>query len=222
MPMNGISARIGSRHLRFVAGLMSAGLLMLLLMPSSIGFAESSGEATTILNRIKQANQIDPNLIRSIKIESGDQINAYTNGQDIVLTTAIWRGLSTEDMRAFVIAHELAHVLLKHIQSTQLRRVGLSLFGRFMEQRVAPGSLLSRADDIGLLLVDRKFSRDVEYQADESGIRLMRQAGYNPKAAMAVFQFLKQANGGRTPPEFLSTHPISESRIRNLSRKYQL
>jgi predicted Zn-dependent protease len=173
-----------------------------------------------ILNRVLAANGISPQVVNDVRIENSTALNAYTNGKDIVLSSALWRGLPSEDERAFVIAHEAAHIVLQHIQKTQVRRVGLSLFDRYLQTRVTQraAALL----DVGLQLVDRRFSRDVEYQADDLGLQLMRKAAYNPNAALGVFRFLGQANQNGRTPEFLSTHPISQSRIRNLVNKYQL
>jgi predicted Zn-dependent protease len=138
------------------------------------------------------------------------------------LTTGIWQGLTNDDMRAFVIGHELAHVVLKHVAQTQVRRVGFALVDRYVLQRYIPaGSVLNRLDSVGLQLLDKRFSRDVEYKADDLGLQLMKQAGFNPNAALSVFRFLGAHSGGSTP-EFLSSHPISESRIRNLVQRYKL
>jgi predicted Zn-dependent protease len=173
-----------------------------------------------ILNRVLAANGISPQVVNDVRIENSTALNAYTNGKDIVLSSALWRGLPSEDERAFVIAHEAAHIVLQHIQKTQVRRLGLGLFGRYAQSRLTSqtGALLG----MGLQLVDRRFSRDVEYQADDLGFQLLRKASYNPSAALAVFRFLGQANQQGRTPEFLSTHPISQSRIRNLVNKYQL
>jgi predicted Zn-dependent protease len=172
-----------------------------------------------ILHRVLQASGVSQNAVSDIKIENSDSLNAYTNGQQIVLSSALWNGLKTEDERAFVVSHEAAHVVLQHIQQTQFRRVGLGLFQKYVVGRfVDPNSQLAA---LGLSLIDRRFSRNVEYQADDLGLQMMKKASYDPNAALRVFRFLGQANNGRTP-EFLSTHPISESRIRNLVNKYNL
>jgi predicted Zn-dependent protease len=173
-----------------------------------------------ILHRVLQANGMSTETVSDIRIENSDSLNAYTNGQQIVLSSALWNGLKTEDERAFVISHEAAHVVLQHIQQTQFRRVGLGLFQRYVVGRfLDPNSQLAA---LGLTLVDRRFSRNVEYQADDLGLKMLKKANYDPNAALSVFRFLGQANSSGRLPEFFSTHPISESRIRNLVTKYKL
>ena len=173
-----------------------------------------------ILHRVLQASGVKQDAVSNIRIENSDSLNAYTNGQEIVLTSALWNGLKTEDERAFVVSHEAAHVVLQHIQQTQIRRVGLGLFQRFVVGRfVDPNSQIAA---LGLTLIDSRFSRNVEYQADDLGLQMLKKANYDPNAALRVFRFLGQANANGRMPEFLSSHPISQSRIRNLVNKYNL
>ncbi len=67
---------------------------------------------------------------------------------------------------------------------------------------------------VGVML---PFSRNHEAQADEIGIKLMAIAGYNPDEAAELWKRMKAKSDGQAPPEFLSTHPSSDSRISNLT-----
>jgi predicted Zn-dependent protease len=178
--------------------------------------------AQEILSDLLRSQNLPRDSMGQVQVVKSNAINAYTDGFNIYLTEPLWNGLRTNDERAFVIAHELAHIQLRHVQVTQMRRIGLSLLNQLVLERMVPAnSLLDLADDIGLNLIDKRFSRQAEFQADDLGLRLMRQAGYRPQAAIGVFNFLKaQSNGGM--PEFLSTHPISESRIKRLAQRYQI
>jgi len=61
-----------------------------------------------------------------------------------------------------------------------------------------------------------------EYQADDLGVRLMTQAGYDPEAAIKVFDILKANTPANKTPGFLLDHPITDERIRALAQKYKL
>lgn len=177
----------------------------------------------TILNHLKSANNVPADIKPTIEVQKSDVLNAATDGQNLIITSALLDRLTTNDQRAFVISHELSHILLQHIAKTQMRRVGLSLFDAFVVRRyTAQGSIAQLASELGIGLVDKRSSRGYEYQADDLGVKLMTQAGYNPQAAIQVFDILKAAAPGNSTPEFLQDHPITDSRIRALVQKYKL
>ena len=179
--------------------------------------------AQTILNRLLTANQVPAEISPKLEIQDSNQLNAATDGQKILNTDTLWGKLNTDDQRAFVISHELAHILLNHIGKTQARRIGLSLLDSlFVRRYTQEGSLAQLASELGIGLVDKRSSRGYEYQADDLGVKLLTQAGYNPQSAIEVFGILQAATPGNRTPEFLQSHPISESRIRALVQKYKL
>lgn len=179
-------------------------------------------QAEAILKRLLEANQIPKEAWPTLKIERSNTLNAATDGQNLLITDSLLEKLRTDDERAFVISHELAHILLSHISKTQLRRTGLSLLDFFLARKVGSNSLLATASRLGINLVDLKSSRGYEYQADDLGVQLMSKAGYNPQAAIQVFDILEANNPTRNAPGFLLSHPISRSRIEALVKKYKL
>lgn len=196
-----------------------AAFLFLMGPGTALVFA-TEAQLEAMVNRILQANQLSESLVQRSNLESSDTLNAYTDGEKVVITSALWNQLSTQDQRAFVASHEVAHIALSHIEKTTYRRVGFSVLGNLLS-RFLGGGLATTASSVGLQLIERKFSRNQEYQADELGLQMMRKAGYDPHAALDVFKTLKQASGARTP-EFLSTHPIPESRMEALVKQYEL
>jgi Zn-dependent protease with chaperone function len=182
--------------------------------------ARASTEGSRILQRLEQANKLPGTISSNVYLQNDDVLNAWTDGKNIFITDTLWDKLETPDERAFVIGHELSHITLGHIQRTQVRRVGLGLAERLFSRYTGNSRLLDLAENVGLNLIDLKFSRNLEYQADDMGFHLTTKAGYRPEAALRVFQVLSQGNRGGI--EFLSSHPMSESRVRALVKKYQL
>lgn len=175
-----------------------------------------------ILERLRVSNNIPAEIAPKLRVEQSSVLNAATNGQDIVITSGLLKQLKTNDECAFILSHELSHIILNHIGKTQFRRTGLSLLDTlFLRRYVSQGSLLELAANLGLQLYDKRSGRVLEYEADDIGIQLMSKAGYNPQAAIEVFKIL-QAATPQGVPEFLQDHPITESRIRVLVQKYKL
>lgn len=117
----------------------------------------------------------------------------------------------SEDEIAAILAHEVAHVVARHPaeQMSQDAAIQTVLAATGITEG-AVGQLARMATGIGQL----KFSRDHESEADRIGLEYMARAGYDPRAAVTMWERMQQAaaNVGR-PPQFLSTHPHSEGRI---------
>jgi Zn-dependent protease with chaperone function len=176
-----------------------------------------------ILEALKAANKIPADIAPTVKVVRSDTLNAATDGQNIVITSGLLGRLTTNDQRAFVISHELSHIVLQHIAKTQFRRLGLSLLDQLLLRRyVSEGSLADMAAQLGINLYDKRNARVYEYQADDLGIQMMARSGYQTQSAIQVFQILQAATPGSRTPEFLQDHPITESRIRALAQKYNL
>jgi predicted Zn-dependent protease len=126
----------------------------------------------------------------------------------------------TEDQLAAVIGHEIGHVQAQHPAervntevttqgAVQLVSAALQL-GNIQYANAIAGALGAGAQ-YGVLL---PYSRDQELEADRIGLRNMAQAGYDPRAAVELWQNMQSAGGG--PPAFLSTHPAPAQRIEQL------
>jgi len=128
---------------------------------------------------------------------------------------------------AAVIGHEIAHVIARHaaerMSQAQASSFGGALLG--LGVSVATGSSAaaqtvqsgySALTQLGILL---PFSRSQETEADYIGIILAAKAGYDPRAAITFWEkMIKESEGGKRPLAFLSTHPLSETRIADLRR----
>lgn len=183
--------------------------------------------AETILTQIIQRNGLDAARFKKITVVDDKALNAATNGQEIVFYRGLWDALSTNDQRAFVIAHEMAHITQGHIGQMQVRRVGLSVLNNWLKRSAvvaSKGALVQAAGQAGLLLTDLRFGRQAEYQADDVGIQYIQRAGYTPEAALQTLDvlFKNSASNGGAGPEFLQSHPMERNRMTLLAKKYNL
>lgn len=118
------------------------------------------------------------------------------------------------------IAHEVSHVIAQHsnerISTQYATSTGLELVAAVAGQETAVKQtlfgLLGVGAQVGVLL---PFSRSQETEADLLGLELMARAGFDPRESVALWRNMS-ASAGDAPPEFLSTHPSSETRIRTL------
>ena len=128
---------------------------------------------------------------------------------------------STDDDIAVILGHEVAHVLCQHsierISQVLLVQLGAVMVdeatkNKSAQTRQAWMAGFGLGSQFGLLL---PFSRTHESEADRLGLTFMARAGYNPEAAPAFWQRFAKA-GGAKPPEFFSTHPADDTRVRQL------
>ncbi|MDR1211223.1 MAG: M48 family metallopeptidase [Spirochaetaceae bacterium] len=151
-----------------------------------------------------------------------DEVNAWCMpGGKIVVYTGILPVTRSENALAVVMGHEVAHALLNHGQQRmsasvlqELGATGLSLITADNSpetQALAMTAYGAGSQVFGTL----PFSRSHESEADHYGLILMAIAGYDPEEAVPFWERMN-ALGGAAGPEFLSTHPSNETRIRDL------
>jgi predicted Zn-dependent protease len=153
-----------------------------------------------------------------INVQTGKDVNAYCmpGGKIMVYTGLIEKLELTDAELAAVIGHEIAHALREHSRERISRAYAqqLVLAGAAVAAGVG-GRTLDLANQVATVTFQLPHSREQEAEADRMGLELMARAGYDPNAAVSVWQKMgKESSGG--PPEFLSTHPSSASRIRDL------
>lgn len=147
------------------------------------------------------------NLLRSKDVNAfcmpGGKIAFYTGLNDTIK--------ATDAELAMVMGHEIAHALREHsraqIAKSQATSVGASLLG----QVVGKGQY-AQVFDYANNLLNLKFSRDDESEADLVGLDLAARAGYDPRAGITLWNKMAAASGGSSPAPWFSTHPSSSSR----------
>jgi len=159
-----------------------------------------------------------PNLPWQFQIINSSEINAFALPGGFIFVN---RGLieSTEDESEIIgaLAHELAHVTLRH--STNQITKQLMLLMPLAQLANGHGRLgqIAKLGVIGMGLLFLKFSRGAERDADILGVQTMVRAGYDPRGMLAMFEKLQR--GG---PQFLSDHPNPENRIERIRAEIAL
>jgi predicted Zn-dependent protease len=151
-----------------------------------------------------------------VNVLSSDEVNAWCMpGGKIAVYTGLIRKLNlTDDELAAVMGHEIAHALREHARERMGRQVGTGIGLSMIEilTGVHTGNLgQTRAQSMFVL----PNSRQNEQEADRIGVELAARAGYDPRAAVSLWQKMTSV-GGSQPPQWLSTHPSHESRVRDL------
>lgn len=154
-----------------------------------------------------------------------DQVNAWAMpGGKIAFYTGIMPIAKNETGVAAIMAHEVAHALADHgaqrMSAAQLQQLGavagnVALSGKSDETRQIFNTAYGLGSTVGVML---PFSRSHESEADRIGLTLMAIAGYDPLEAANLWRRMQAQAGGQAPPEFLSTHPSSDTRIRNIEK----
>ena len=153
------------------------------------------------------------------KVIEDKQANAFAlPGGKIAVYTGILPITRDEAGLAAVIGHEVAHVTARHsgerMSQQVAAQVGLGIIGSILGASPETTQSLGGVVVKGLML---PFGRSQESEADHIGLIYMAKAGYDPRAARDLWMRMAEAAKGQSRgPEFLSTHPSEETRIRQI------
>ena len=144
-------------------------------------------------------------------------VNAFAlPGGHIFITEALVERLGSENELAAVLGHEVGHVLARHsAEHLAKQQLTQTLVGAVIIGSGADYNTAQIAQLVGSL-VNMKHGRDDEHEADMLGLRLVAEAGYDPRAMITVMQVLQKASGGSGQPEFAATHPSPANRIQRI------
>ena len=142
-------------------------------------------------------------------------------GGKVAFYTGIMPICKDETGVAVVMGHEVAHAIANHgrerMSEQMVAQYGLqTISGLIGQNPSAADNLLMQAVGAGTNLGMLKFSRTHESEADHIGLIFMTIAGYDPNAAPIFWKRMIEMSGGQEPPEFLSTHPSHETRVKDL------
>lgn len=174
--------------------------------------------AARLISQSAVFRQDAPGWRWEVHVITSKEVNAWCMpGGKIAVYTGILDGLKlTDDELAAVMGHEISHALREHgrERASQAMAQGLviNVVGAF-------AGLSGSTQDLSKLVLDLTFnlpnSRQDETEADRMGVELAARAGFDPRAAITLWQKMGGVGGG-APPQFLSTHPANQSRIADL------
>ncbi len=161
----------------------------------------------------------------SFTLINDDSINAFAlPGGPIFAHSGLIEAADNEGQVVGVLAHEIAHVALRHATNQASKANLIQLPAVLAGAAIGQESVLAQLGQLGLGLgvnsLLLRYSRDAENQADAFGTRLMAQAGYNPLEMARFFEKL-EAEGGSRAPQFLSSHPNPGNRIQAVQAEIQ-
>ena len=153
-------------------------------------------------------------------VQETKELNAYCMpGGRIMVYSGLIESLDLSDAElATVLAHEVAHALREHTRERVSRAYAqqLVLAGAAAATGAGEGAT-SIANMVGQVTFQLPFSRDQESEADQIGLELMARAGYDPRAAITLWNKMSAAEQTGTP-KFLSTHPAPKERIKDIEK----
>jgi predicted Zn-dependent protease len=154
-----------------------------------------------------------------VNVISSPEVNAWCmpGGKLAIYTGLIEKLKVSDDELAAVMGHEIAHALREHGRERASQQAAQNAV-------IGIGAALLGIGDAGAGLVNivadvtigLPYSREFEVEADRIGVELAARAGYDPRAAVTLWQKMGQVGGG-APPQFLSTHPSPQNRQKDLA-----
>ncbi|GAA4361687.1 M48 family metallopeptidase [Kangiella marina] len=179
---------------------------------------------TCVVNAlVPELNTVAPDMNSTrweTKVFIDDSANAFAlPGGKIGVHTGMFNVAGNASQLAAVLGHEMGHVWARHgnerVSHQYIGTAGLQLAAILSGEPTAEKQQLLGLLGVGTQVGALKFSRTHESEADEIGLTLMARAGFDPRESVALWKNMAKQGGGGTP-EFLSTHPATDTRIRDL------
>ena len=179
----------------------------------------------TIVNRITKVSHL-PDLPYEIHLADAKVVNAWAApGGKMMVYSGLWdpkKGLvnqESDDEIAAVLAHEVSHVTARHVTESLTKNMTIMLAGQVASSAISAGSvqggnLFGQFFSAGYNIYAPSYSRKNESEADRIGLFYMAKAGYNPQAAVEVWQRASKKRGDAG--SIFASHPASGQRAKDL------
>lgn len=152
-----------------------------------------------------------------------EMVNAFAlPGGQVFITTTLFDQLQNEAQLAGVLGHEIGHVIHRHSAEHMAKgQLGQSMVGAVAVGASSDdgrGNLAAVAAAMANQMLQLKYGRQDETESDATGIDYMADAGYDPREMLGVMEILKRASGGRGGAEFTQSHPLPETRLKDIAQ----
>jgi len=173
--------------------------------------------AQRIIPYTSECNPDAKNWKWEVNLLGSQELNAFCMpGGKIAFYFGILNKLQLDDDEvAAIMGHEISHALLEHARERMGKTTATQLGIGIGAALLGLGSTGRALGDLGGQLLTLSFSREDESEADRLGMIMAAKAGYNPRAGVTLWKKMMAANKN-APPQFLSTHPSSETRIHDI------
>jgi predicted Zn-dependent protease len=191
--------------------------------PNGQGLVDLVGQKLVAV--IPKATEVYPFEFHVLADEKTVNAFALPGGQ-IFITKALLDRLETEGQLAGVLGHEIGHVIERHsAQHMAKAELTQGLTGAVAVGVSDPGTASSRMATMAAAyvgqMVNLKYGRDDELESDRHGLEFMAKAGYDPRSMVRVMEILREASGGASQPEWMSSHPDPGNRIEKINETIQ-
>ncbi len=181
-----------------------------------INNAELQSYINTVGQKVARVSHMPDQEFRFTAVND-KSVNAMAlPGGHIFITRGMLQQIRTESQLAAVLAHEAVHVTARHSADAMSRQIGMSILLSAITTEKTPQTLVTVAQ-IGSQILDLKYSRGDEYEADTYGVDYLARAGYDPQGMVQIMQILESLSDVR-PIEFFSTHPSPENRKEKINQ----
>lgn len=176
---------------------------------------------TGVVNRFYKQLQYDVDYPIAITVVESGVVNAFAiPGGHIVVYDALLEKMKTPEELAALLGHEASHVALRHSLRNMFRSLARKMFLALIFGNDAGilNVMVNNADELKGL----EYSRSLETEADDSGLKLMAKSGIDPEGMVRLMELLKKESGGNEPSGLLNTHPMLEDRVKNIRKQQPL
>lgn len=172
-------------------------------------------ERTKYINEFFRQLNIPSGYPVQITVVKDNMVNAFAlPGGHIVVYDKIINGMGSYEELAALLSHEFTHVENRHTVRTLFRQLGSKVFLSLIlgDATAVGGVIVDNADQLKSL----SYSRSLETEADENGVRLLSERKIGCAGFVRLFQMLQKESGGVKVSEWMSSHPDLDRRIKNI------